>query len=283
MMRLIGRGTYAQGGRATQIRDRLLALESASEADMLAIQLDDEALFLGRWRELLLEVLSDEATAADPRRAELERLVEDWGGRAAVDSAGFRMVRAFRLFLAEQLFEAITAACEEADESFDFFRLPMYEGPLWRLVTERPPHLLAPRFATWDEQLLAGVDETIEYFVEDGAELAQRTWGERNTARIQHPFSRAMPFLGRWLDMPPTQLPGDAHMPRVQSPVEGASQRSAVSPGREAEGYFHMPVGQSGHPLSPHYRDSHDAWVRGEATPFLPGPPVHTLTLRPSP
>ena len=282
MMARIGLGTYAQGGRASQIRDRLFALGAASEADMLAIQLDDEARFLGRWRELLLGVLTDEATAGEPRRAELRRLVEDWGGRAAVDSAGFRMVRAYRLFVAERLFEAITAPCREADQSFDFFRLPLYEGPLWQLVRQRPPHLLPPLHPSWDDLLLAVADELIDHFTADGAELAARTWGESNTVRIRHPFSHAMPLLSRWLDMPPTPLPGDAHMPRFQSASEGASQRLAVSPGREAEGYFHMPGGQSGHPLSPHYRDSQAAWAGGEPSPFLPGPTVHTLTLRPA-
>ena len=68
------------------------------------------------------------------------------------------------------------------------------------------------------------------------------------------------------------------------SPVtiaDRASERMAVSPGREAEGYFHMPAGQSGHPLSPNYADGHRAWATGEATPFLPGPAVHTLTFQP--
>ena len=53
----------------------------------------------------------------------------------------------------------------------------------------------------------------------------------------------------------------------------------AVTPGRESEGYFHMPCGQSGHPLSPHYRDGHEAWASGKPTPFLPGPAVNTLIL----
>ena len=60
-----------------------------------------------------------------------------------------------------------------------------------------------------------------------------------------------------------------------------ASQRMVVSPGREAEGIMEMPTGQSGHPLSPFYGNSHDAWVKGEPTPFLPGPAVHQLTLEP--
>jgi penicillin amidase len=96
-------------------------------------------------------------------------------------------------------------------------------------------------------------------------------------------LSLAVPLLSRWLDMPEDQLPGDSFTPRAQGPGFGASERMAVSPGREQDGYFHMPGGQSGHPLSPYYRAGHDAWVKGEPTPFLPGPAAHTLTLRPAP
>ncbi len=62
----------------------------------------------------------------------------------------------------------------------------------------------------------------------------------------------------------------------------GASQRMGVSPGHEGDGYMHMPCGQSGHPLSPHYGDAHEAWADGKATPFLPGPAVNTLVLKPA-
>jgi penicillin amidase len=61
----------------------------------------------------------------------------------------------------------------------------------------------------------------------------------------------------------------------------GASQRFAVSPGREERGYLHMPAGQSGHPLSPWYRAGHEAWVTGEPVPFLPGDTVHRARLAP--
>ena len=90
-----------------------------------------------------------------------------------------------------------------------------------------------------------------------------------------------MPLLSGLLDMPATAMPGDWSTPRVQSPVFGASERFAVEPGREQDGYFHMPGGQSGHPLSPFYRAGHEAWVRGEPTPFLPGPAEYVLTLTP--
>jgi len=81
--------------------------------------------------------------------------------------------------------------------------------------------------------------------------------------------------------MPTRELPGDASMPRVQGPRFGASERFAISPGREAQAYFHMPGGQSGHPLSPYYRAGHDAWAEGRALSFLPGPAEHRLKIHP--
>jgi penicillin amidase len=61
----------------------------------------------------------------------------------------------------------------------------------------------------------------------------------------------------------------------------GASERLVVSPGREERGTFHMPCGQSGHPLSPFYRKGHDDWVEGRPSPLLPGPPVGTPVVQP--
>jgi penicillin amidase len=141
-------------------------------------------------------------------------------------------------------------------------------------------HLLDPRFESWTDLLLTAADLTAEDALEHGG-IASYTWGRVNTVRVRHALSRAVPLLGLLLDLPGEELPGDSNMPRVQGPTFGASERFAVSPGREQDGYLHMPAGQSGHPLSPHYRDANEAWVKGQATAFLPGEAVHRLTLRP--
>jgi penicillin amidase len=279
---IIGDDGYDLGARAGQIRDDLMAIERATARDMLAVQLDDRALFLERWRELLEDVLTEAAVAGSPLRAVARRLVAStWTGRASVDSVAFRIVRAFRSTLSAEVFEAITQVCQEVDPGFRYGRVGQREGPLWRLVSERPVHLLNPRYASWDEQFLAALDRVLADLTRDGAPLATKTWGVRNAAAIRHPLSLAVPQLSAWLDMPPDPLPGDDAMPRVQAPDRGPSERLAISPGREEAGYLHMPGGQSGHPMSPHYRDGHAAWVRGEPTPFLPGPAAHVLTLRP--
>jgi penicillin amidase len=278
---LLGDGGYALGARARQIRDDLFALDKATAEDLLAVQLDDRALFLARWRELLLQTLRSPAASA-PRYQELRRLVETtWTGRASLDSVAYRATRAFHIEVGEHVYGPLTWRCRQADERFGGFQPEQDEGPMWALVTARPAHLLDPRFRTWDELLLASVDGVLERFARFGDDLSQRTWGERNRVRPQHPLSQAVPALGRWLDMPMRQLPGDLDMPRVQAPGFGASERLVVSPGQEGKGFFHMPVGQSGHPMSPHYSDGHAAWAEGRPTPFLPGPAVHTLTLVP--
>jgi penicillin amidase len=81
--------------------------------------------------------------------------------------------------------------------------------------------------------------------------------------------------------MPVRALPGDLFTPRMHWGANGASERMVVSPGHEDEGILEMPIGQSGHPLSPFYGSTHDDWVNGAPTPFLPGQAAYTLTLTP--
>jgi penicillin amidase len=282
MLAQIGDGGFALGARARQIRDDLLDTEKATEEDLLEIQLDDRALFLERWQAQLLEALEPLASSRGEAHAELRQLVSEWGGRAAVESVGYRMVRAYRLNVEKRLFDAITAECEAVDDRFDYDLLNQSEGPLWALVKDQPLHFLPPDLDSWQELFEKAIEDTLEYFSDAEIALRERTWGDRNTARIQHPLSGSVPFAAEWLNMPADALPGDSHMPRVQAPAHGASERFVVSPGHEEDGIFHMPGGQSGHPLSPFFRAGHEAWAKGEPTPFLPGATVHTLELLPT-
>ena len=279
MLATLGEGGYADGIRARLIRDRLLALDKATPKDMLAIQLEDKALYLDRWRTLLLNTLA--GAGAGPR-AEYKRLVEStWTGRASPDSVGYRLVRQFRTTFVRDVMTTLTAPATAIDPGFDYTRSLRGEGPVWQLVTARPAHLLDPRYKTWDDWMLAAVDQAIGDLTADGRRLADRSWGEANGAQFLHPLASAIPFFGRYMNMPDDPLPGDTYTPRAQAPRTGPSERMAVSPGREHEGILHIPTGQSGHPLSPHYGDQYRAWLNGEASPFLPGPATSTMMLTP--
>jgi penicillin G amidase len=275
---------YDLGARASQIRDDLLAIQGpATPADMLRIQLDDRAVFLSRWRELLLGVLDADSLKNHPERAQFRQLVLDWDAAAATGSVGYRLVQTWRELVETDIWNRVLDRLHiPADDSFS---LPtQFATPVLQLLQERPMHLLARRYASWPQFMLDQVDASIALLRRDCGELSRCTWGRRNTIRIQHPLSRALrfvPFVSDVLDMPGLELPGDRDMPRVQGMTLGASERFAVSPGHEAQGYFHMPGGQSGNPLSPYYRAGFMQWARGEPLPFLPGPAQHQMTLQP--
>lgn len=279
---LIGDGGYALGARAQQIRDGLAARDRFAPADLLAIQLDDRTLFLRRWWSLLRATL---ATAKDePRLAELDRLTATWDERATPDAVAYRLVRGFRLAVSGIVLDGLAAPLRSDDDpDFRLAPLQQSEGVVWKLLQERPAHLLPQPHADWDALLRSAAQQLIDQLGAQPGGLAARRWGERNTSAIRHPLSRAVPGLGLLLDTTPRELPGDTAMPRVQGPAFGVSERMAVSPGHEAEGYLHMPGGQSGHPMSPYYRSGHADWEEGRPTPFLPGPAEATLTLLPPP
>jgi penicillin amidase len=156
-----------------------------------------------------------------------------------------------------------------------------FEETLWQLVNTRPPDKLAADYGSWRELLLGQIDASIVALTAVCTDLASCTWGARHVVRVRHPLSGALPYIGRLFDMPSLELPGDHDMPRVQDGAFGASERFAVSPGHEDEGYLHIAGGQSGHPLSPYYRAGFSAWATGEPLPFLPGSVQHRLLLQP--
>ncbi|RDZ29002.1 penicillin acylase family protein [Lysobacter silvisoli] len=276
----IGDGGLVLGARAQQIRDDLLSKQRFDERDLLRVQLDDRAIFLARWWKLLRE---QAASAKDsPTLKELAAASAQWEGRAVPESVSYRLVRAWRLAVHDRLIDGLTApARAKLGADFELPELAQFEGVAWPLVTERPMHLLPRRYASWDALFEDAARQVRDDLAQQGP-LAQRRWGERNTAAICHPISRALPgFAKPALCMPADELPGDVAMPRVQRQDFGASERMVVSPGREAQGYIHMPGGQAGHPLSPYWGAGHDDWVQGRPTPFLPGETKYRMTLKP--
>ncbi len=282
--KVMGDGLGALGARQQQIRDRLFARDTFTEADFLAIHLDDEAVFLSRWQALLVATLQAEESANDPGVIALSEAVQSWQGHASANSVAYLLVKRFRERVIDQsvghLFRYVDSKVT------DFWPRTVdnkVEYAVWQLINDRPPRHIPHPYDSWDAFLHAQALAVYSQYQENNEGLRQQTWGRHNQLSIQHPLSRALPFLSFLLDMEPVAMPGDTFMPRVQSPDFGASQRMAVAPGQEETGYFHMATGQSGHPLSPFYRAGHNDWVIGAPSPFLPGKDAYVLQLIPKP
>ncbi|TVQ32845.1 MAG: penicillin acylase family protein [Phycisphaeraceae bacterium] len=267
------------GTRASRIRDTLLASNAHTEADMLALQLDTRVELYDEYRDILLETIP--VDDPEPLLIRLRELVEAWPGRADAADPGHRLLRDFRRTLHTELFSALTRACIELDPNFSFSWFGA-EEPLRRILEERPDHMLPHGHESWPEFLRSlALDMAESIHQREGA--LDRPWGEANPARVRHPLSLAIPAAGRWLDMPETPQHGDIHAVRVATPGFGASQRMAVSPGREEEGILHIPAGQSGHFLSRHYSSSHADWLKGAPSGLLVNENVTSFRLTPAP
>jgi penicillin amidase len=284
--RRIGDDGMDRGTRAAKIHAALRAApRPLAPLDSLQIQLDDRAVFLERWRALVGQVIERAQSQGDPSAARARDALARWSGRAATDDPAYRLTLAFRQEVEARVFYMLVAPARLEASDFDFEIPPSFEGPLWRLVEARPPHMLANAYTSWDAlftEALAAAARIPRQCASERMDLVSCTWGQVNAVRIAHPLSAALPWLHALLDMPTVHPPG-AHddMPRIQGPGFGASERFSVSPGYEKDGYLHMPGGESGHPLSPFYRAGFDAWAQGRPTPLLPGPATHELVLMP--
>ena len=284
----IGNGGYALGPRQQQICDALMQLEAADEQALLNLALDHRGIYMGNWRRLILDTLTKQARDSQPDRQLFYDLVQNWSGKAAVDDAGYRLVREYQDAIKLKVLQSLgryflSLSSDVRDEVDDGYLQNLHHETemIWCLLDQRPTNWLNPKYDSWDELLLETVDEVIAQLGGVDA-LKGATWGQRNRADIRHPLSKAIPVIGKLLDMQAVPLEGDSWMPRAQRPSDGVSERMIVSPGYEEEGIFHMPGGQSGHPLSHFYKAGYMDWVEGQPTPFLPGKARHSLTLIPA-
>ncbi|MBD5635607.1 MAG: penicillin acylase family protein, partial [Candidatus Eremiobacteraeota bacterium] len=95
--------------------------------------------------------------------------------------------------------------------------------------------------------------------------LLGATWGDAGARTARHPLSfvglnafDGVRFPGR----------GDGYSPHVQAPANAQSFRAVWDVGNWQAGGMVIPLGESGEPGSPHYRDLAPAWLAGTLVPL---------------
>ena len=275
--------SFVSGYRAFRISERLAAMTKLQERDLFDLQLDSTSQFYEFYRQLAQALLTDAMVQRKPSLMRARQAFDAWNGKADAGSRGFVLVVRFREVLARSVFTPFLSSCQERDAQFS------YNGdldtPLRQLLTTQIPELNpdSDHFPNWSDFLLNAVEQSVRELEEEhpSVALTELTWGHLNRVRIAHPLANALPGFGYILNMSDEPASGCGQCIRVMQDGLGASQRLVVSPGHQDEGILHMPGGQSGHPLSPHYRDQQHYWSEGLPLPLLAGTPVHTLTLVP--
>ena len=277
---LLGTGGYDLGARGQQIRNDLRAKSKFAEGDLYDIQLDDRAVFLARWKQLLLDRVLTPDFVAKNNLADYRKAVETSADAADAKAVGYTLVHDFRARVLEQLFKPVASLMEANHlKATDIKWSP--ETPGWALLRSGRTDVL-PVGLDWNAFLQQAVLDSYKNLLDKvHGDTNGMAWGEQNLCDCAHPLTRAVPALSAWLNMPATPMSGDGNMPRVHRGVHGQSERMVVAPGHEERGILVLPAGQSSNPLSPYFRTDHPYWLNAEKLPFLPQSSEHTLTLQP--
>jgi len=250
-------------------------------ASFAAIQLDitSEAA-----RDLLPLMLRGEPAGGMASRA--HALLARWDGTMAADRPEpliyTAWIRAFGRLLAERAFGPEAEAFRETVAEFLLFVLT--RGGHW---CGEGNDACSPVLARALEEAVA--DLAARY----GSDLAGWRWGEAHRVRFPHLLFQFIPGIGPWFgtDLP---TPGDGYTvlragvrmggPRPFENVHGASFRGVYDLADLNASRFVIAPGQSGHPLSAHYRDFAPLWLAGGhvTLPARPETVGGRITLRPN-
>ena len=280
-------------GRITEVLEKRWDWDVDSTA---ALQMDVKSL---PWEEMREYVLAGTPVSAETRAA--RELLENWDGRMASDSDGATL---FHIFLAEMSRRVVTArAPRSAPWLLGRSLLPTsgstsfaarQVGRVSRLIREQPPGWFRAGWqAEIDDALRSAYSEAVRRL---GEPTVRWQWGSARTAMLTHPLGR-MPILGGIFNLGPFQCPGDVNTVASagtigEDPLAGPgvvpSMRMVLDVGDWDRSLFSLPGGQSGNPLSPHYKDLMPAWLKGAGVPIawtdeaVEGATVETLLLKPA-
>jgi penicillin amidase len=258
--------------RARRIHELLSKHASHSVATFAAIQLDTVSLAV---RELLPLLLA--APPASDEAGKVMKMLAAWDGTMAPERPEPLIVTAWWRELARALY------ADELGESFT--------GRTWAARAVFLRNALSTG-SQWCDDVRTPAVESCDALVADSLEKALRdlkkrygpdaqawAWGEAHAAHHRHrPFSRN-PWLAPWFDI---AVPsggdgytinaglgdfGDEAAPYASR--HAASYRAIYDLGDPQASLFIHSGGQSGNPLSPHYRAFTDAWARGEYIPMV--------------
>ena len=119
-----------------------------------------------------------------------------------------------------------------------------------------------------------------------GDDPAAWRWGEAHPATMTHPILDAVPILRNVINIV-VPVGGDSVTVNVGhyalhdeadpfASIQGASYRGLYDLADLDRSRFIAATGQSGHPLSAHYRDLTDLWASGETVPMMRDPAHYT-------
>ncbi len=235
--------------RARRIYDLLNANKKVSMNDVRDVQHD---VFNFPFSTLAREIVGRGAASA-----ETIAVLRGWDGRTTADSKAAVVVNEIRNCVATKI----------AADNKPVPTAVVRERLLYWIFKENSARWLPNGFAGYDE-LLKTCDAESKAALSQAQRLGPDEtlwrWGNVFVAGFQHPLA-GVPLIGAQFQARFTNVNGSGQTPNVGPYV---SMRHIASPGNWDATRHVIPLGQSGDPSSPHWKDQFDAWRTGSPMIF---------------
>ncbi len=241
--------------RAAEITARLRALPAYDVDAFRDIQADTRSVGERELAQFVVAALQRKKADADPDLATVERDLASFDGRFTPDSVGATLIQRIRVVATGDL-----ARAHLPDAVVNPY---LAQGPafvtLLRALRESPRGWFANDDR--DAFLVAAVQHAVKLWGGIGA-IAQ-PYGAAYSVQTHHPLSS---FGYHGWDGPVVPGSGGSYAPAVQGLLLGQSFRAVWDAGNWDAGGIDIPIGESGEPGSPHYRDLATHYAAHELT-----------------
>ena len=268
---------WMDGYRMARIVEELAARHDWDVAGCAALQLDVTS---GPWRQVRDMALH--LPVSDPDGQMAVAILRGWDGQVSVDSAAASVFALWLAEMAHRIAKARAPASWRYALGFgfgDIVPLTTFSSGSAAQTVERlcaqPDGWFARGWPAEGADALSAAMRQLR--VEHGADPARWGWGRLRMLTLRHPAGdRAL--TAEAFNLGPVPMPGDGSTPLqaasgplapFDNPGYVPNTRAVIDLADPDGGRWVLAGGQSGNPMSPHYRDLFALWVRGESVPIL--------------
>ncbi|MDQ3636002.1 MAG: penicillin acylase family protein [Acidobacteriota bacterium] len=240
---------FAPPWRAKRIFELINSNPKITMDDVAAIQFDT---FNFPLNEFAKEIVKRKAATA-----ETLEILKNWNGRMTADSVGATVADSINACVGDAIaLENQPAGSYQIRQVILPWAIPNNDK-LW----------LPKKYASYDE-LIKYCDSTLTEKLSKvkglTADKSTWKWGILRDAEFSHPLAAA-PLIGGQFALKFTNVDGSSQTPNVGQSV---SMRHIAKPGKWDETRFVIPLGQSGDPQSPFWKDQFESWRSGKSLVF---------------
>ncbi|MEW5975336.1 MAG: penicillin acylase family protein [Acidobacteriota bacterium] len=259
--------------RARRIRELIERGGRLGPEDMLRIQNDDYSELHELIAHRILEAIDstqgglsapDDEGTAPPTMQFLQDELQHWDARAEPQSVASTVCEEFRLVLGEMVLRGVLG------ENWSSYRWQNRSTWMENLLDGHSPDLIPKGYSSLNHFVLTCFRESIRRLRGRFADSQPEgwRWGRYLPVEFKHPLGRFWPLTSLF-NTGPFPQPGGPLAIRQAAPGVGVSLRMVIDFSDFDRSVSNLTLGQSGHPLSSHYRDQFRRWLGSDSFPMV--------------